>query len=297
MRIGYACISLTVDARTNRRLTLKNFSEEKFLHITKCNLEDLKAILENNLKNDIRLFRISSDIIPLGSHPANTVPWQRHFQRQLTDLGTFIKSNHMRVSMHPGQYTVLNSPKEDVVKKAVSDLEYHALFLDSLQVDCSNKLVLHVGGAYGNKSEAINRFCNNYNKLSSSVKSRLVIENDEKNFSLSDVLWISNEVDIPVIFDNLHHQCNHEREVSLDEIMNQVSKTWTEKDGPVKVHYSQQDVKKKTGAHSQTIDVKDFLTYADEVAPFDPDIMLEVKDKDLSAIKCTLLLKNMKKGC
>ena len=123
MKIGYACIPLTVDARTNRRLTLKNFSKEMFLQVLEQNLIDLRIILENNDKYNIKLFRISSDIVPLGSHSINEVAWHEHFQNKLREIGEFIKENDMRVSMHPGQYTVLNAEKEDIVEKAIKDLE------------------------------------------------------------------------------------------------------------------------------------------------------------------------------
>lgn len=295
MKIGYACIPLTIDARTNRRLTLKNFSEKLLLEVLGQNLIDLREILENNEKYNIKLFRISSDIVPLGSHSINEVTWYKYFQKELNEIGEYIKKCGMRVSMHPGQYTVLNAEKEDIVAKAIKDLEYHARFLDFLGVDGSNKIILHIGGGYGDKASAMNRFIENFKRLSPSVKKRLVIENDDRTFNIVDLLFVSGEINIPVIFDNLHHECNHEVEMSIKEIMNKVAKTWKEEDGNPKVHYSQQDAHKHVGAHSSTIMVKEFLEYYEGVKEFNLDIMLEVKDKDISAIKCNLILSNMNK--
>lgn len=295
MKIGYACIPLTVDARTNRRLTLKNFSKEMFLQVLEQNLIDLRIILENNDKYNIKLFRISSDIVPLGSHSINEVAWHKYFENELNAIGEYIKERGMRVSMHPGQYTVLNAQKEDIVLKAVEDLEYHSRFLDSLGVDTSNKIILHIGGGYGDKSAAINRFIENFKKLSPSVKNRLVIENDDKIFNIEDLLYISHEINIPVIFDNLHHECNHKIEMPIKEIMSKVAKTWQEKDGAIKIHYSQQDLSKKIGSHSNTIVAEKFIEYYQEVKEFNTDIMLEVKDKDISAIKCNLIVNNLNK--
>ena len=295
MKIGYACLSLTTNARTNRRLTIKKFSEKMFLEVLEENLIDLRKILKNNEKYNIKLFRISSDIVPLGSHSINEIPWHKHFQKELNELGEFIKKCGMRVSMHPGQYTVLNAEKEEIVAKAIKDLEYHARLLDSLGVDSSNKIILHIGGGYGDKKAAISRFIENYKKLSTSVKNRLVIENDDKIFNIEDALFVSGEINIPVIFDNLHHQCNHEKNMPIKEIMKRVAKTWQEKDSHIKVHYSQQNLHKQVGAHSNTIIVKDFLEYYTEVKEFNLDIMLEVKDKDISAIKCNLIINDMEK--
>ncbi|WP_291632936.1 UV DNA damage repair endonuclease UvsE [Clostridium sp.] len=293
MKIGYACIPLTTNARTNRRLTLKNFSEKMFLEVLEQNLIDLRAILANNEKYNIKLFRISSDIVPLGSHSINEIKWYKHFQNELNEIGEYIKKSGMRVSMHPGQYTVLNAEKEEIVAKAIIDLEYHARFLDSLGIDSSNKIILHIGGGYGDKSAAINRFIENFKRLSPSVKDRLVIENDGKIFDIDDLFFVSKRINIPVIFDNLHHQCNHKMEVPIKEIMKEVVKTWQEKDGSIKVHYSQQNLHKQIGAHSNTILIKSFLEYYEEVKEFNIDIMLEVKDKDISAIKCNLIIDNI----
>ena len=294
MKIGYACISLGVNGRTNRRVLLKNYTESLILDVVKDNLADLLTILKYNKKNNIKLYRISSDIIPLGSHSVNDVLWQEHFKEELSNIGEFIKSNDMRVSMHPGQYTVLNSPNEEVVSKAIKDLEYHSNFLDSLKVDSKHKLVLHIGGVYGDKKNAIDRFIKNYNRLSPSVKKRLVIENDEKNYSIDDVLEISKEINAPVIFDNLHNLCHVNTNEDIDDILNRVSKTWGKDDGPIKLHYSQQDTSKKEGAHSRTINVEEFLKYYNKVKNHNPDIMLEVKDKNISAIKCNYVTQELK---
>jgi UV DNA damage endonuclease len=294
MKIGYACIPLTTNARTNRRLMLKNFSEKMFLEVLEQNLIDLRLILENNEKFNIKLFRISSDIIPLGSHHINEVIWDTYYQKELSEIGEYIKECGMRVSMHPGQYTVLNAEKEDIVAKAIKDLEYHARFLDSLGVDVSNKIILHIGGAYGDKDAAMNRFIENFKRLPVYVKNRLVIENDDRIFNIEDLLFVSSKINIPVIFDNLHHECNHEIDTPIKEIMNKVAKTWSVKDGNIKVHYSQQNLQKHIGAHSISITVKKFLEYYGEIKEFNLDIMMEVKDKDISAIKCNLIVDNMK---
>ncbi|MBO3318026.1 UV DNA damage repair endonuclease UvsE [Clostridium perfringens] len=296
MKIGYACTPITTNARTNRRILLKDFSKDKFLSITKQNLDDLQKILEWNIKNNIYLFRIGSDIIPLGSHEINNISWQKEFKYELETIGTFIKNNKIRVSMHPGQYTVINTPKEDVLYKSIKDIEYHCEFLDSLNVDYKNKIILHIGGVYGDKKLAKENFLKGFKKLSDSSKKRLVIENDERNFSLDDVLDISSKLNIPVIFDNLHNICYGDNSYSLKEIYSLIIKTWNkELDGNMKVHYSEQDIFKKKGSHSPSISINSFLEYYEEVKEFSPDIMLEVKDKDVSAIKCINSLKEINK--
>lgn len=289
MKIGYACIPLGVNWSTNRKISLKNFSYKRFLEITTLNLEDLRKILEYNIKNNIYLFRISSDIIPFGSHSINNIPWQKIFKSQLEDIGIFIKENEIRVSMHPGQYTILNSPAEEIVTRAIKDIEYHTQFLDSLYLDYSHKIVLHLGGRYNNKLESLKRFIKNFKMLSQSARKRLVIENDERNFNFTDVLYVSEVLNIPIVFDYFHHTINP---VSMDikEILLLVKETWKREDGNVKIHYSEQSRFKRLGSHSEFIETAKFLKFYNAIKGFDPDIMLETKDKNISAIKCISLI-------
>ncbi|MGL5244039.1 MAG: UV DNA damage repair endonuclease UvsE, partial [Sarcina sp.] len=219
MKIGYACIPVTTTARTTRKLTLNNYNEETLKNLIQLNLLDLKEILKFNKKKNIYLFRISSDIIPLGSHSINNLNWSEFFKKDLLEIGEFIKRNNMRVSMHPGQYTVLNSPKEEVVKKSLLDIEFHCNFLDSLKLDYSHKIIIHIGGIYGDKETAIKRFVDNFYNLSSSAKKRLIIENDERNFSIDDVLHIASIINIPVVFDNLHNECNINKNNDIKNII------------------------------------------------------------------------------
>lgn len=287
MAIGYACINVGINTIDSyKSITVKNFNQEKMFEVIKHNLKVLKDTLEYNNKNNIKLFRISSNIIPLATHEINTFNWQDEFKSELETIGKYIKENNIRVSMHPGQYTVLNSISEQVVLKAVEDLEYHCSFLDCLGVDKTNKIVLHIGGVYDNKSKSIERFISNYKKLSEAVKDRLVIENDEKSYNIKDVYEIGEKTDIPVIFDNLHHEINTDSTYTELEWIKKCITTWRKEDGKAKIHYSNQDYEKKRGSHSKYIYIKEFMQFYNKLESLELDIMLEVKDKNLSALKC-----------
>lgn len=298
MSIGYACIQIGSEETKLSSLRLNNASAENLRKVISKNLNALEAIIKYNIENEIKLFRISSDIIPFGSHPANKIPWWEEFQDQLQVIGELIKKSGLRVSMHPGQYTVLNSTRTDVVSKAVDELEYHAKFLDSLGCSDSCKMILHIGGIYSDKKAATDRFIDNYNKLNSRVKSRLVIENDDKSYHIQDVLYISERTGIPVVFDNLHNEINKaENEYSEYDWIDKCNKTWKAKDGKQKTHYSQSKINGTKGAHSDYINSTQFMDFYDGLHSKDIDIMLEVKDKNLSAVKCILLTKeNIKIG-
>jgi len=287
MAIGYACLTIGVRNAGLSRCILKNATEDKIRSITLTNLSALEAMIDYNFKNKIKLFRISSDIIPFGSHPMNQVSWWEDYQNILLQLGQKITNAGIRVSMHPGQYTVLNSTDSSIVKRAMEDLEFHDRFLTSLGMDSKSKVVIHIGGVYGDKKHAMNSFVDNYNLLPKSIKDRLIIENDDKNYNIEEVLQIAELTGAPVVFDNLHHRLNPPKHsLSDSEWIRRCATTWTIQDGKQKVHYSQQKEGGVAGSHSDTIFLSPFIQYYNELYDKDIDIMLEVKDKNLSAVKC-----------
>lgn len=289
MRIGYASIAIGQAGAQMKTTVQKYATPEKLRGLVAHNLGALDAILEYNAKNDIRLFRISSDIIPFGSSPVNTLPWWDIFKGELAALGHKARSGGMRLSMHPGQYTVLNSPSEEVVTRAVADLAYHTKFLDALGMEQDCKIVLHVGGVYGDRGAATRRFIRVCTGLPAPLRRRLVIENDDKLYTAANVLAICRATGQPMVLDTLHHELNREEESPpLPALLAEAAKTWGRKDGPQKIHYSQQAQGKKPGSHSATIHIVPFMQFYGGLAGHSTDIMLEVKDKNLSAVKCTL---------
>lgn len=283
--IGYACLALGVPGSNLKTTILKHATQERLYALIGLNLAALEVLLDYNIKNGIRLFRISSDLIPFGSSAAKSLPWRTHFAEALGQIGGKIRSSGMRVSMHPGQYTVLNALDPEVAKSAVLDLDYHCQVLDAMGLGPEHKLILHLGGAYGDSDAAKARFVSRWRDLNPAVQNRLVIENDDRIFTIRDVLDVSQRAGIPVVFDNLHNAVNPANPCQADlDWIREAAGTWKGYDGRQKIHYSQQDPGKRPGAHSPTIRVGPFLQYQEALG--DVDIMLEVKDKNLSAIKC-----------
>lgn len=287
MSIGYACKIIGVPNTDMKSCTLKNASSEKLTELSKYNINALKNTIDYNIENNIKLFRISSDLIPFGSSEINNIKWWEIFSNELEMIGQKVKKSNMRVSVHPGQYTVLNSNNEEVVQRSIDDLIYHTRILDSLGLNSEHKMVLHIGGAYGDKESSIKRFMENYKILGDNVKNRLVIENDDKIYNIQEVLEIGIKLNIPVIFDNLHNEINLSNE-NMDETywIYQSNLTWKKVDGNQKIHYSQQAENKKIGSHSDFIKINEFMRFYEKLNRKDIDIMLEVKDKNLSCVKC-----------
>ena len=290
MAIGYACIALGVRNSGMHGCTLKNASRERLDQIIAVNLQTLDRILDYNASLGITLFRISSDIIPFGSHPVNRNNWWDDHAAQLKQLGEKIRQSGLRVSMHPGQYTVLNALDQEIAERAVEDLEYHTRFLDALGLDGQHKIIVHLGGTYGDQRLSMTRFRRKYESLSAPVKRRLVIENDEK-YDIALVLDLAGALHIPAVFDVFHHQCNPVPSGGgINDWLEKCQTTWREGDGVQKIHYSQQEPGMRAGSHSRTIQLQSFIDFYQQLPHQQLDIMLEVKDKDLSAIKCMLAL-------
>lgn len=287
MSIGYACLIVGIPGTKMSRVMKKNATPEKLTEVTLANLQAFEKMIDYNIENDIHLFRISSDIIPFGSSPVNQLPWWEIFQEHFERIGNKIKNSKMRVSFHPGQYTVLNSPNEETVARAIEDLRYHTKVLECLGLNQEHKIVLHIGGVYEDKKEASLRFIERYQQLDEAIKQRLIIENDDRLYNIQDVLWIAQKTGAPVVYDNLHHNVNPGPDKGTDEKwITEASKTWKKEDGKQKIHYSQQALDKRLGAHTATTYLEPFLEFYHQLPDKEIDIMLEVKDKNLSAVKC-----------
>lgn len=287
-RVGYACLNSDVSSKY-RTCRQSNLTTEKWHDLIETNLSVLKEMIQYNRKMKLSMYRISSDLIPFGSADLLDYDWANIFQEEFAGLRKLLKNN-IRFSMHPGQYTVLNSLSSDVVERAIKDLEYHVKVMKLLGATRKNKVVLHIGGIYGDKPSAIKRFVQVANDLDQSILDHLIIENDERSYNIKDVLEISAQTGIPVVFDNLHHEINLPEEMRpMKEWIEAAGKTWQPEDGRQIIHYSQQAEGKRTGAHSATINSNLFLEFLKNLEqPL--DIMLEVKDKNRSAEKLQMIL-------
>lgn len=248
------------------------------------NLICLKTILEYNLANEIRFFRISSDMVPFASHPICTYDWARRFGSELRSIGRYVRKNDIRISMHPDQFVLINAKDQDIFARSVKELEYHAKILDLMNLNLSAKIQVHVGGMYGERTKSMRRFEKRFTMLPRAVQRRLVIENDDKSYTLDNCLEISRNTGIPVLFDVLHHSinCSGER---LAEAVHIASQTWKKRDGVPMADYSEQRQGTLSGRHAEEIDLRKFGSFLKATRAVDMDIMLEIKDKEKSALR------------
>ncbi len=295
MNLGYACINMTLSEKkpkvtTNRSMIKRTFLEkgtDYAAELSLLNCRDLVEILRWNVENDIKFFRLSSNIFPWASeYQIEDLPTYQKIKTILSGCGHYARQNGVRLTSHPGPFNVLVSPNEKVIQNTLIDLTNHGKVFDLLGLDRTpyNKINIHCNGVYGDKQSAMDRFCKNFELLPESVQTRLTVENDDKAsmYSVKDLMYIHERIGIPIVFDYHHHKfCTGD--LSEQEALELAISTWPEGITPV-VHYSESKAlhesneKLKPQAHSDYINNLP-NTYGNKV-----DIMVESKAKELAIL-------------
>lgn len=285
---GYACLCTELRKKNvfcSRTLRIKTLEEKGMGYVKELcvkNLKDLMSMLKYNLDNDIFFMRMSSDMFPFASH--KKYGYSLDFaDEMLKEIGTFAKQNKIRLTMHPGQYNVLSSNKEDVIENTFRDLNHHCDILDRMEMGKDSVMIIHGGGVYGNKKKAIQRLIENIKKLPENTKNRLVLENCEMSYCIEDLLPISEELQVPIVID-FHHDDIFKSSQCTSSYFDRVFKVWNDRGIKPKVHVSnscigvkETDNKTKRRKHSDLIY---FLHESLLTIQFPIDVMLEAKSKE-----------------
>jgi len=296
-RMGYACINMQLSSQkpkiyTGRSMIKRTFKDKGIKYASQLGLDnckDLFTIVKWNNENGFDFFRITSNLFPWCSeYKLSDMPDYNEIKSILSNVGKYVKDNDMRITSHPGPFNVLTSPHEHVVDNCINDLSIHGEVFDMMNLSRTpyNKINIHIGGVYGDKVSAMERFCTNFQRLPESVKSRLTVENDDKAtmYSVVDLYeGVYKVIGIPIVFD-YHHHAFCTGGLSEEDALEVAISTWPTDIIPV-VHYSesrqreQEDSKIRPQAHSDyVIDYID--TYGNRV-----DIMVEAKAKELAVLK------------
>jgi UV DNA damage endonuclease len=287
MNLGYACINLSLGKKvtTNRTMIKRTFIDKGLDYVSDLvlqNVADLERIIDWNEANDIKLYRMSSDMFPWATeYTFEQLKDWKEISIILKRCGDKAKQYNQRLSFHPGPFNVLTSPKENVVLNSIADLEVHGRIMDAIGLSQTpyNKINIHCNGVYGDKKSAMDRFTDNFGRLSKSVQNRLTVENDDKAsmYSVKDLMYIHEKTGIPIVFDYHHHKfCTGD--LTEEQALRLAVSTWPDGIVPA-VHYSESAIGKKPQAHSDYI-FERIDTYGIEVA-----IMVEAKKKDLTILK------------
>lgn len=275
VRLGYPCINLQLSLTTSRTIRLASISDaEKLRSVIDANIAAARAIIDWNAERSIGLFRLGSQFIPFASHPEFPYNWQEEHGPALRALGRAARKAGIRLSMHPGQYVCPGSPRPDVVDRSLAELRYAAAVMDLIGSP-DGVIVIHLGGAYGDRPAAMSRFVSAL-QPEPAILRYLALENDEITWSPAEALSAAAALGTAAIIDNLHWRLNP-GSMTLAQAVREAKPTWGRR--RPKLHLSSQDSAKLRGAHAPFIDPADF-TQLVEAAAGDTDIMIEAKAKE-----------------
>ncbi|SER38327.1 UV-damage endonuclease [Faunimonas pinastri] len=272
----------------------------------KVSLEYLDAIFDHLAKHRISMYRMASDLAPYATHPdmPQFHDMVREADSELRAAGRKARELDLRLSFHPSQYIVMNSPDPKLVAKSVWDLASQAEMLDRMELGPEAVLVIHVGGTYGDRPASLARWVETWKTLPEHVQRRLVLEHDDIRFSAADVLWVHEHTGVRLIFDHQHFWCLNPERLDMHDALRRILATWPDGVRP-KIHFSSprtelRELKRKnrkTGkaetayvapvwtGHADFVHPFEFVGFMRSVPDLEFDVMLESKAKDLALIR------------
>ena len=278
IRLGYPTQNLTIPAGTNRTLRLANLSDaDRVRALIQENLTGLETIVRWNAEHRVPLFRMGQALIPFASHPEFPYDWETEHGEELRRAGELARELGIRLSMHPGQYIQPGSPKPDVAERSLAELRYVARIFNLIG-SSDSVLVLHMGGAYEDRPTTAARFVETM-RPEESVLRYLALENDERIWTVAEVVEVANALGVPAIADTLHHDLNPGGLV-LEEALDLSLPTWEGRGARPKLHLSSQDPEKQAGAHAYSVDLMDWQALVDALRGREADVMVEAKGKE-----------------
>ncbi len=299
VRFGFVAMSVLLEkASPSKTVTYKNYQQlarqdsgaalVKVKRVAGENLFNTLRLLRHCQANGVKLYRFSSKIIPLATHPGLT-GWDylTELSPQLQQLGDFVKQHEMRVTFHPDHFTLINTPRKDVFHASVADLVHHCRLLDFMGLNDQAKLITHIGGGYGNKESALDKFTENWARIQQDIARRITLENDDKTFTARDTLCLCQKLQLPMVLDIHHFSCNHETDSRLEDIYPGFVTTWQKTGLPPKIHVSSPKSEADNRGHHDYVEpgsVYNFLRLAREMQ-IDLDVMVEAKQKDQAMFK------------
>lgn len=325
LRLGYPCTNETLGKQnikvtyTCRYKTYQEKGVDYLKSLATKNLENMIRILEWNVKNNITLYRIYSDMFP---HITNTKTDANLYTLEfasslLHKIGEIAIQNKIRLTIHASEFCHLSSENKSTKDKTIKELNFYCDLLcnifknskgwyENLPKECRPLIILHVGTIKPSKYEAMQRWIAAYKTLDPNLQKLIVVENDEFNYSPQDILpTICEPLNIPLIFDVFHFSINygfhvlhtskqelHEMKVkALQEIIPRILNIWLKRNLIPKFHLSEQQHKARVGTHGDTIStIPEFFLNAGKYIKI--DVMLETKNKELSVLK---MIKKYKK--
>lgn len=301
VRFGYVAMSVIVEnASPSRTMTMASFNKigdreaaiRKLERIAAENLHNTLRLLRHNKASRIHVYRFSSKLIPLATHE-DLSDWDPFpaLTQEFAAIGEFVKGNDMRVSFHPDHFTVLSTPRKEVLRNSVRDLRHHVRMFEAMGLDATAKNNIHIGGAYGDKFASAERFKQHFMELDPDIQQRITLENDDKTFNAPETLAVCQTLGVPMVLDIHHQWVNNEGEKPW-ELWPGILETWrtplaqadapADRPLPPKIHVSSPKSEKDPRGHADGVELEPLLTFLRHIAAHTPalDVMIEAKRKD-----------------
>lgn len=294
IRFGFVAHALELwDASPSKTLTFTRYKQlgkderfERLKAITYQNIIHTKRILYYLLAHEIKLYRFSSALVPLATHPEVLWDYVTPFRTEWKELGELVKKGNIRPSFHPSQYTLLTSQREEVTENAVRDLVYHEKLLTAMEITEHAAINIHIGGSYGNKEEALLRFHHNFQKLPQCLKQLITLENDDKTYNIEETLLACEQENIPMVLDYDHYKANQDY-LELLSFVDRIFRTWKSRNLRPIVHLSSPKTTVEYRAHHDFVSIDFVLPFIKMMKEInrDFDVIVEAKQKNLAMFK------------
>lgn len=298
INLGYVGNPPTLLDIYSHNLTFKEFSKydndkgiELLTKRIKLNFENFLKVLKYNYDNKIKFYRMTHTMFPLLTHPNVNIDYKEIFKNKFNKIKKTINKYNIRIDTHPDEFCLLTSEKENVTFNSIEILKFHLEIFKLLGIN--GKCVLHLGSSKPTKKEALNRFRDNFNKLPIELKNLIILENDDKTYTVSDTLTLCEELNIPMVLDYHHYICNHLKNERIDKLLPRIIKTWENTNLNPKMHFSCPLNSKQKRNHSTYLNYNSFIKFLKLLKPLntDIDIMLEAKGRDEALFRLVRQLK------
>jgi len=292
VRFGYACINMTLqkqfDIQTSRGMKKKTFEQKGITYASELalkNCKDLSKVIQWNVENNVEVFRVSSSMFPWSSeYELAQLPDYEEIAKSLAISGSIAQKAGQRLSFHPGPFNILSSEKENVIKNTIKELHHHQEVMDLMGLPANHnaKINIHVGSASGNRNKALDTWCRNFDLLNERTKSRLSVENDDKeNLYSIKMLYdgVFKKTKVPIVADILHHECGP-KDLSWHDALHLAASTWGDIVPTCHLSNTKQleDEKSLKNAHS------DYIYSKFEDCSLTLDVVIEAKMKELALL-------------
>lgn len=242
-QLGLVCITASDEVRfrtiTRTRLLSLPLAEQRarLLEVYQDNLARFDKAIDFCVAHQIQLYRVTSSLFPFSDNPLG-IEVLGEIAPRLRELGERIAQHAIRVVSHPDQFVVLSSDSDSVIRNSIQNLEMHARVMDGLALPRSPWACLEI---HGGKSGRSQRLIETLSLLPESVRSRIVLENDEYAYSAEQILEVCRTARVPMVFDAHHHVVaeglSSYDHPSVGHFLEEAAKTWPRREWQL-VHIS-----------------------------------------------------------